>query len=55
MVSRCMCSKIVQAHHVAVGGGMHEVGGGVHLVVGVIRLPHRVSAHGIEELVKAGR
>ena len=37
------------------GGGMHEVSGGVHLDVGVPRLPHRVSAHGIEELVKAGR
>ena len=37
------------------GGGMHEVGGGVHLDVGVLSLPHRVSAHGIEELVKAGR
>ena len=34
---------------------MHEVSGGVHLDVGVLRLPHRVSAHGIEELVKAGR
>ena len=37
------------------GGGMDEVSGGVHLDVGVLRLPHRVSAHGIEELVKAGR
>ena len=37
------------------GGGMHEVSGGVHLDVGVLRLPHRVSAHGIEELVKAGK
>ena len=37
------------------GGGMHEVSGGVHLDVGVLRLPHRVSAHGIQELVKAGR
>ena len=37
------------------GGGMHEVSGGVHLDVGVLRLPHRVSAHGIEELVKGGR
>ena len=53
---RCTCSKIVQAHHVAVGGGgMHEVSGGVHLDVGVLRLPHSVSAHGIEVLVKAGR
>ena len=37
------------------GGGMHEVSGGVHLDVGILRLPHRVTAHGIEELVKAGR
>ena len=37
------------------GGGIHKVGGGVHLDVGVLRLPHRVSAHGIEELVKGGR
>ena len=37
------------------GGGMQEVSGGVHLDVGVLRLPHRASAHGIEELVKAGR
>ena len=36
-------------------GGMHEVSGGVHLDVGVLTLPHRVNAHGIEELVKAGR
>ena len=36
-------------------GGMHKVSGGVHLDVGVLRLPHRVSAHGTEELVKAGR
>ena len=37
------------------GGGMDEVSGGVHLDVGVRRLPHRVSAHGIEELVNTGR
>ena len=37
------------------GGGMDEVSGGVHLDVGVLRLPHKVSAHGIEELVNAGR
>ena len=37
------------------GGVMDEVSGGVHLDVGVLRLPHRVSAHGIEELVNAGR
>ena len=34
---------------------MDEVSGGVHLDVGVLRLPHRVSAHGIEELVNGGR
>ena len=56
VVGRCTCSKIVQAHHVAVGGGgIHKVSCGVHLNVGVLRLPHRVSAHGIEELVKGGR
>ena len=55
VVGRCTCSKIVQAHHVAVGGGTHKVSGGVHPDVGVLRLPHRVSAHGIEELVKGGR
>ena len=37
------------------GGGMDEVSGRVHLDVGVLRLPHRVSAHGIEELVNVGR
>ena len=37
------------------GGGMDEVSGGVHLNVGVLRLPHKVCAHGIEELVNAGR
>ena len=36
-------------------GGIHEVSGGAHLDVGVLRFPHRVSAHGIEELVKVGR
>ena len=51
---RCTCSKILQAHQVAVRGGMDEVSGGVHLDVGVLRLPHRVSAHGIEELVNTG-
>ena len=56
MVCRCTCSKILPAHHVAVGGGgTDEVSGGVHLDVGVLRLPHRVSAHGIEEVVNAGR
>ena len=34
------------------GGGIHKVSGGVHLDVGILRLPHRVSAHGIDELVK---
>ena len=53
VVGRCTCSKIVQARHVAVGVGMDEVSVGVHLCVGVLRLPHRVSAHGIEELVNA--
>ena len=37
------------------GGGIREVSGGGHLDLGVLRLPHRVGAHGIEELVKAGR
>ena len=37
------------------GGGMDEVCGGVHLDVGFLRLPHRVSAHRIQELVNAGR
>ena len=37
------------------GGGIHKVSGGVHLDVGVLRLPHRVSAHRIEGLVKGGR
>ena len=56
VVSRCTCSKIMHAHHVGVGGGggIHKVSGGVHLDVGVLGLPHRVSAHGIEELVKGG-
>ena len=54
VVRWCPCSKIVQAHHVAIGGGIHKVSGGVHLDVGVLRLPHRVSAHGIEQLVNGG-
>ena len=33
---------------------MDEVSGGVHVDVGVLRLPHRVSAHGVEELVNTG-
>ena len=43
-----------KAHHIAVGGGMDEVSGGVHLDVGVLRLPHRVDPHGVEELVNTG-
>ena len=54
VVTWCTYSKIVQAHNVAIGGGMHKVSGGVHLDVGVLRLPHRVSANGIEEFVKGG-
>ena len=54
MVRWGTCRKIVEAHHVAIGGGIHKVSGGVHLDVGVLRLPHRVSAHGIEELVNGG-
>ena len=37
------------------GGGLHKVRGGVHLGVGIPRLPHRVSAHAIAELVKDRR
>ena len=47
-------SKILQAHHIAVGGGVDEVSGGVHLDVGVLRPPHRVSPHRVEELVNTG-
>ena len=36
------------------GGGVDEVSGGLHLDVGVLRLPHRVSPHRIEELVNTG-
>ena len=36
------------------GGGNHKVSGGVHLDVGVLGLPHRVSTHGIEQLVNGG-
>ena len=36
------------------GGGVDEVSGGVHLDVGVLRLPHRVSPHRVEELVNSG-
>ena len=35
-------------------GVMDEVRGRVHLEVGVLRLPHRVSPHGVEELVNTG-
>ena len=50
----CTCSKIVHAHHIAVGGGVDEVSGWVHLDVGVLRLPHRVIPHRVEELVNNG-
>ena len=53
VVRWCTRSKILQAHHVAIGGGIHKVSGGVHLDVGVLRLPHRVSTHGIEQFVNA--
>ena len=33
---------------------MHPVSGGVHLTVGVLGLPHRVSTHGIQQLVHGG-
>ena len=54
MVCSCTCSKILQANHIAVGGAVDEVSGGVHLDVGVLRLPHRVSPHRVEELVNTG-
>ena len=54
MVCWCTCSEILQAHHIAVGGGVDEVSGGVHLDVGVLRLPHRVRPHRVEELVNTG-
>ena len=54
VVCWCTCSKILQAHHIAVGGGVDEVSGGVHLDVGVLRLPHRVIPHRVEELVNTG-
>ena len=37
------------------GGAVDRVSGGVHVDVDVLRLPHRVSAHGIEELVNTRR
>ena len=55
VVRWCPCSKIVQAHHVAIRGGIHKVSGGIQLDVGVLRLPHRVSTHGTEQLVNGGR
>ena len=36
------------------GGDIHKVSEGVHLDVGVLGLPHRVSTHGIEQLVNGG-
>ena len=54
VVCWCTCIKILQAHHIAVGRGVDEVSGGVHLDVGVLRLPHRVSPHRVEELVNTG-
>ena len=54
VVCWCTCSKILRAHHITVGGGVDEVSGGVHLDVGVLRLPHRVSPHRVEELVNTG-
>ena len=54
VVRWCTCSRIVQAHHGAIGERIHKVSGRVHLDVGVLRLPHRVSAHGIEQLVNGG-
>ena len=55
VVRWCPRSKMVQAHHVAIGGGgIHKVSGGLHLDVGVLRLPHWVSTHGIEQLVNGG-
>ena len=36
------------------GGGMHQVSGGVHLDVGVLGLLHRLSTHGIQQLVHGG-
>ena len=54
VVCWCTCSKILQAHHIAVGGGVDEVSGGVHLDVGVLRLPHKVIPHRVEELVNTG-
>ena len=54
MVRWCPCNKILQAHHVAMGGGVHQVSGGAHLDVGVLGLPHLVGTHRIEQLVNGG-
>ena len=54
VVCWCTCSKILQAHHIAVGGCVDEVSGRVHLDVGLLRLPHRVIPHRAEELVNTG-
>ena len=54
VVTWCPCCKILQAHHVAMGGERHKVSGGIHLDVGVLGLPYRVSTHGIEQLVNGG-
>ena len=54
MVPCCPCSKILKAHYVAMGGGMHQVSGGVHLDVGILRLAHRVSTHLVKQLVHGG-
>ena len=55
MVRWCPGNKILQAHHVAMGGGgIHKVSGGVHRDVGVLGLPHRVSMHGIQQLATGG-
>ena len=36
-------------------GGIHKVSVRVHLDMGVLRLPHRNSAHGTQQLVNGGR
>ena len=54
MARRCPCSKILQAHHVAIGGGMHQVSGGVHRGMGILRLSQRVNAHLVQQLVHGG-
>ena len=54
MVRWCPRSKILKAHHVVTGGGMHQVSVGVHLDVSILRLSHPVSTHGIQQLVHGG-